>query len=97
MSETLRKRKRFGEDNMECPLCNGLTSIEYLCRNCDMNMEDFGKVMDYYDDYSAYLETNIQKQTDGDTQSVRQNICKHLLSCSQCGKDEVVSIHEMYI
>jgi hypothetical protein len=82
---------------MECPLCNGLTSIEYLCKNCDMNMEDFGKVMDYYDDYSAYLETNIQKQTDGDTQSVRQNICKHLLSCSQCGKDEVVSIHEMYI
>lgn len=83
---------------MECPLCNGLTTIVYPCKACHNNyMDDFGKVMDYYDDYSAYLETDIQKETDGDPQSVNLSICKHLLSCSQCGKDEVISIHEMDI
>ncbi len=82
---------------MECPLCNGLTSIAYSCKRCYINMDDYGKVMDYYDDYSAYLETDIQKQTDGNPHSVEQSICKHLLSCSQCGNDEVVSIHEMNI
>ncbi len=82
---------------MECPLCNGLTTIVYPCKECGMSMGDFGKVMDYYDDYSAYLETDIQKQTDGDPQSVEQAVCRHLLSCSRCGNDEVISIHEMNI
>jgi hypothetical protein len=82
---------------MECPLCNGLTFITHQCKNCYINMDDFGKVMDYYDDYSAYLETDIQKQTDGDPQSVEQHVCQHLLSCSQCGSDEVVAIYEVNI
>ena len=70
---------------MECPLCNGL-SIEYICKKCDMNMEDYGKVMDYYDDYSAYLEIHAKTKGRGCHQR-KTNICKHLLSCSQCGKD----------
>ena len=82
---------------MECPLCNGLTSITYLCPDCQMNMEDMGKVVDYYDDYSAYLDTDIQKETDGYPLSLEQNTCPHLLFCAQCGKDQVVSILEMSI
>ena len=82
---------------MECPLCNGLTSLAYQCKRCHISMDDFGKVMDYYDDYSAYLETDIQKQTDGELHSVEQHMCQHLLSCNQCGTDEVISIKEMDI
>ena len=82
---------------MECPLCNGLTAIVYTCKSCHINMDDFGKVMDYYDDYSPYLETDIQKQTDGISQSVENGICQHLLSCNQCGIDIVISINETEI
>ena len=82
---------------MECPLCNGLTSITYLCPDCQINMEDMGKVVDYYDDYSAYLDTDLQKKTDGYHHSAEQNICPHLLCCAQCAKDQVVSILEMSI
>ena len=82
---------------MECPLCNGLTSITYLCTECQTNMEDMGKSVDYYDDYSAYLDTDIQKKTDGYSHSLEQNLCPHLLFCATCGKDQVIFINEMSI
>ena len=37
-----------------CPLCNGLKHIQLYCPECNSEMDDKGKVMDYDDEYSAY-------------------------------------------
>jgi hypothetical protein len=57
-------------------------------------MEDAGKVMDYYDDYSAYEDINTLKENDGFPNSIRNGECPHLLSCPNCGEDDVVLIKE---
>lgn len=77
-----------------CPLCNGLRKIHEACPNCNKEMEDTGKVMDYYDDYSAYLDINTLKKVDGFPNSIKNGECPHLLSCPSCGHDEVVLIKE---
>ena len=77
-----------------CPLCNHLREVVVACPQCGENMRNEGREADYYDDYSPYLETDIQKQTDGISQSVENGICQHLLSCNQCGIDIVISINE---
>ncbi|WP_110928978.1 hypothetical protein [Bacillus massiliglaciei] len=77
-----------------CPLCNGLRAIQEKCPNCSQVMEDSGKVMDYYDEYSAYEEINTLKQNDGFPDSLKNEQCPHLLHCPECGADEVVLVKE---
>ena len=38
-----------------CPLCNALESQTYSCQNCQSILQDYGKAVDYIDDYSAYM------------------------------------------
>lgn len=82
---------------MECPLCNGFGKMTVICTHCESQMEDQGKRMDYDDDYSAYLDIDIQKQNDGDWASLRENRCLHLFKCQVCGHDEIMAINEINI
>ena len=80
---------------MECPLCNGLCVMEEMCTSCGTNLSDMGRVMDYDDDYSAYLDIATQKQNDGDVHSTEENLCYHLFFCKGCGKDLTAAIVEI--
>lgn len=75
-----------------CPLCNGLAEFNRYCRNCKNNMEDSGRVQDYYDDYSPYLSYSITNVMDGEP----QDVCQHLFTCPVCGNDDVVNISKKY-
>ncbi|WP_246938898.1 hypothetical protein [Bacillus pinisoli] len=77
-----------------CPLCNGLEASTASCPKCERVMEDKGRVMDYFDDYSPYMEIDGMKQIDGYGQTLQLNQCPHLLFCSQCVEDQVVFIQE---
>ena len=77
-----------------CPLCNGLDSQIIQCPNCQTIMEDNGKVTDFLDDYSAYMDIDIMKLFDGNPTSLEDHQCIHLYYCSSCGHEEVKPIKE---
>ena len=80
---------------MECPLCNGLCTMMEACGSCGALLSDMGRVMDYDDDYSAYLDIATQKMNDGDAQSTENDLCYHLFSCKECGWDMRAAIEEI--
>ncbi|NLP49983.1 hypothetical protein [Bacillus sp. RO1] len=77
-----------------CPLCNGLEDYQGNCASCGSMVVDMGKVTDYLDDYSAYMEINLLKMVDGDINSLENHVCLHLFHCPVCQKEQVNSIQE---
>jgi transcription elongation factor Elf1 len=77
-----------------CPLCNQLESANYSCKKCSSFLLDGGRLMDYFDDYSAYLDIDGMKQFDGINNDGQKNLCPHMFYCSMCGSDEVKLISE---
>lgn len=77
-----------------CAVCNGFEQLNIPCPNCGGILEDCGRIMDFYDDYSAYMEIDHLKLEDGYpyTQALEQ--CPHLMSCTTCGRNEVKFIQE---
>lgn len=76
-----------------CPVCNGIETITYICRICNETVSDAGRVMDFYDDYSAYMDIDEIKLVDGFPTSVKNGYCPHLYYCQACGYEEVRIIH----
>lgn len=77
-----------------CPICNGLRTIDSICQNCGCQMIDQGRIMDYYDDYSPYMDIDLMKIEDGFPDSYTQQKCPHLYNCPHCFHDQVVLIKE---
>lgn len=75
-----------------CPLCNGLEEYEIKCEECDDKMIDKGRIAEYYDNYSSYLEMSITEQIDG----ASNNKCVHLFSCINCNNDKRISISKIF-
>lgn len=57
-------------------------------------MEDRGKLTDYFDDYSAYMDIDIMKLYDGEINSLENHECLHVLYCHSCQHEETKSFHE---
>lgn len=76
-----------------CPLCNGFKEIQINCQ-CGSKMVDSGREMDFYDDYSAYMEIDHLKLEDGYPNSFSSNQCPHLFTCVSCQRDQVLLIDE---
>ncbi|MBS4171869.1 hypothetical protein [Bacillus sp. FJAT-49736] len=70
-----------------CELCNGVSESTIECIQCGQEMEDQGRIYDYFDDYSPYMEIDLIKLADGDPISSEQPICVHLFKCRECGFD----------
>lgn len=77
-----------------CQVCNGLIEISILCPTCQVVLEDMGRVMDYYDDYSAYMEIDQLKLEDGFPTTYRNETCPHFYRCASCSHEEVRIHHE---
>ncbi|KMJ57946.1 hypothetical protein AB685_14040 [Bacillus sp. LL01] len=77
-----------------CPLCNGFEDFKDSCTSCGSMLVDTGKVTDYLDDYSAYMEVNLLKMVDGDLNSLEGHVCVHLFSCPVCQKEQIIPIQE---
>lgn len=77
-----------------CPVCNGLREVFLLCSNCGEAMIESGRLMDYYDDYSPYMEIDLMKLEDGYPDNYSGHMCVHLYRCSRCQKDDVILIKE---
>jgi hypothetical protein len=77
-----------------CPLCNGFEASKTNCQLCQNVMEDKGRVIDYFDDYSPYMEIDGMKKLDGYEQTFQQQQCAHFLYCNYCHAEQVVFIKE---
>lgn len=77
-----------------CPLCNGLEERVIQCPNCKTVMEDKGKVTDYFDDYSAYMDIDMMKMYDGQLTSLEDHLCLHYFYCPSCQHQETNIIQE---
>ncbi|MBD1383384.1 hypothetical protein [Metabacillus arenae] len=78
-----------------CPLCNGFEHHrEILCPNCGTIMTDQGKITDYLDDYSAYMEIDSMKLFDGVLTSLEEHQCVHYYYCKNCLHEETQTIQE---
>lgn len=80
--------------NYVCPLCNLLKKIQVICEQCQEPMEDCGKAIDYFDQYSAYENISTLKLADGDIESLKNNTCLHLFFCSACFVEKTIPVQE---
>ncbi|GER69988.1 hypothetical protein BpJC7_12910 [Weizmannia acidilactici] len=71
-----------------CLICNGLGELQEECPNCRKALADGGKLYDYFDDYSPYMEIDLEKLEDGDPASTKKETCVHLYYCVHCGYEE---------
>nr|WP_243291536.1 hypothetical protein [Bacillus sp. FJAT-47783] len=77
-----------------CSLCNGLKDVKRTCPHCKHVIHDNGKVTDFLDDYSAYMDIDMMKLFDGYVHSLEQHQCVHLYFCGNCGYEELYIMHE---
>ncbi|MCA0969692.1 hypothetical protein LCM20_03670 [Halobacillus litoralis] len=54
-------------------------------------MRDKGRVADFFDDYSPYLDISFTDLVDGDPDSSIQGECVHLFVCEKCGFQDIHS------
>lgn len=77
-----------GAQELDCPLCNGVSSITALCPACGHSLADGGRVENYLGPYSPY-----DSVVTASISNLRK--CVHLLYCSQCGWDERIEIDKI--
>jgi len=77
-----------------CPVCNGLRELYLICTNCGEPMLESGRLMDYFENYSPYMDINLTKMEDGYPDTNSDEKCPHLYSCPACHSDEVIFIKE---
>lgn len=77
-----------------CPICNGLRELYLVCENCGESMMESGRLMDYYGNYSPYMEIDLMKLEDGFPDTYTNHKCPHLFRCPNCGRDEIILIKE---
>ncbi|MGC4378039.1 hypothetical protein WD019_13985 [Fictibacillus sp. Mic-4] len=77
-----------------CPVCNQLHTIPFYCPDCGNEAEDQGKLSDYYDDYSPYIDIDGLKLENGFPADHENHQCPHLYYCSTCRQELVNFISE---
>ncbi len=77
-----------------CPLCNGFDATQQTCTQCGSVVEEVGKVTDFLDDYSAYMDIDVLKLVDGDMNSYENSDCLHLFNCPVCKKETIYTVKE---
>lgn len=75
-----------------CGLCNGITFENQTCPICLGELSDQGRMYDYYDDYSPYMDIDLNKLADGDVESRDKPECMHLFVCGICGTQHELKI-----
>jgi hypothetical protein len=77
-----------------CPICNGLKTLSLTCNKCQQKLIDYGKVMDYYEKYEAYMPIDLNKMSNGIDNDFEEELCAHYIICSHCGDSSVYLVEE---
>ncbi|MDR7071119.1 hypothetical protein [Fictibacillus barbaricus] len=77
-----------------CPVCNNFHTINVRCPECGRSITDRGKVSDFFDDYSAYMEVDELKLEDGYKHDFKDSQCPHIFYCDSCHQEVMFFIGE---
>ncbi|WP_335872055.1 hypothetical protein [Bacillus sp. 2205SS5-2] len=66
-----------------CPLCNGISQPTIGCSVCGEGMHNNGRMSDFYDDYSAYMDMETMKVVDEKNENEE---CVHVFTCLNCSQ-----------
>lgn len=77
-----------------CPVCNGFEELKIECPTCGSVATDRGRMMDFYDDYSAYMPIDQMKLEDGYRDDLAKDQCPHYVKCDHCGYETAYFIQE---
>ena len=77
----------------QCPVCNGLMTIDVGCPKCGERMADGGRIDDYLGPYSPYRPIDDLKMTNG-YPDLLTHTCVHSLHCDGCGYTEPHPVKE---
>lgn len=77
-----------------CPVCNGFQQLNLSCPACNETIEDKGRIMDFFDDYSPYMQIDQMKLEDGYPDDFAKQLCPHFLKCTHCGFEITFFIKE---
>ncbi|MDN4595495.1 hypothetical protein [Polycladomyces subterraneus] len=78
-----------------CPICNGLISLSILCPNCGEPMEDHGRLLDFFANYSPYRPIDDLKKTDGWIDEANHQ-CPHVVYCPHCDFSDTLTVAEVH-
>ncbi|MBA4493757.1 hypothetical protein ACFO25_05110 [Paenactinomyces guangxiensis] len=84
------------QESYACPVCNGFDNFLANCPDCGAPLADFGRIFDFFADYSPYRPIDDLKMTDG-WFDLATHKCPHQVYCPQCGYQDVHMIGEMLI
>jgi len=77
-----------------CPVCNQLHTVVFHCPDCGNAGEDQGKLSDYFDDYSPYVDSDGLKLENGYPADFKESQCPHVYYCKICRQEMVIFISE---
>jgi hypothetical protein len=77
-----------------CPICNNFQMINVKCPECGKDVADQGKLSDYFDDYSPYMEADGLKLEDGFPRDFNDSQCPHVFYCDSCQQEILYFIGE---
>lgn len=77
-----------------CPICNQFREMHVHCNCCQTELVDKGRVMDLFDDYSAYLPVDMMKLVNGIPDDLQEEKCPHLFYCETCATGKILLILE---
>jgi hypothetical protein len=77
-----------------CPVCNGFAMLKPECPKCGSILNDTGRLMDFFDDYSPYMPIDQMKLEDGYKEDFKDGQCPHFLKCDQCNYEVTYLIKE---
>lgn len=76
-----------------CPICNGLHSLKAHCPTCGQQLDDAGRLYDYYGDYSPYRPIEDSKLANG-YPDAKEHLCLHVGWCAHCHTESLFAVHE---
>ncbi|MFC7439714.1 hypothetical protein [Laceyella putida] len=76
-----------------CPVCNGFSAFQASCPSCGRPLEDAGRYMDLFENYSPYRPIDDLKLTDGLIDASTHQ-CPHYATCGHCGHEGVQLVQE---
>lgn len=77
-----------------CPICNNFQTINVRCPECGRAVQDQGRVSDFFDDYSPYMEVDELKLEDGYPENFTESQCPHVFYCDACHQEVLFFIGE---
>ncbi|RQD76107.1 MAG: hypothetical protein D5R97_05045 [Candidatus Syntrophonatronum acetioxidans] len=86
--------------NKICPLCNGMLDQKVTCHYCQVTLENWGVLDNYFDRYGPYLDHDFfsyPQEEERERELNNRHYCTHFMYCPHCQEGITRIITKRYI